>query len=392
MILLRIALAIAALGSATAFGHQDEPQDLAGRLEEIRARGGTPALGAALVTREGLAGTWVAGKRSAEGDAAVAEGDLWHLGSCTKSMTATLIALLVARGDLSWDAPLAELVPELADEAGDEMDPAFRDVTLVELLCHRAGLKRDMDVALLMQLRLSNEPLVAQREKVMRTALMAPPAHAPRTQFLYSNDGFVIAGHLAERATEKPWEELIRELLFVPLGMTSAGFGAPGAASGTSAALDQPRGHANGKALEPGPFADNPAGLGPAGTVHASLADWAKYAQLHLRGAREDVTVGELTLTRDDFALLHEAYAGPGQGYAFGWVCETRPWSGGEGATLWHNGSNTMWYCETWLGLENGVAALATTNAATPAAQKAVGEAATLMIAEWQRRTAAAPR
>jgi CubicO group peptidase (beta-lactamase class C family) len=226
-------------------------------------------------------------------------------------------------------------------------------------------------------------PLVEQREWVARTVLKHAPVHAPRGKLLYSNLGFMIAGHIAEVATKKPWETLLQELLFRPLGMKSAGFGAPG----TSAICDQPRGHTDaGEPVEPGPEADNPAVIGPAGTVHASLADWAKYVQLHLRGCRGDVQVGEITLTRDTFTLLHTPYDGPEPKYALGWVVEQRAWAGGDGTALWHNGSNTMWYCVTWLGPGNGVAALVTTNQSTPKAKGATDQVATLLIQEHERR------
>ncbi len=369
-------LLVPLLGIAGLAAGQDAPvtEDLAARIEALREEADLPALGAALVTADGLQGVWVTGTRRADGEESVQTDDLWHLGSCTKSMTATLIALLVTRGDLSWDAPLGELLPELETE----MDPDYLELTLVDLLTHRAGLSGTPDLAGLFEMRTSQDPLPEQRARIARAALMRPPVHPPRSGFLYANAGFVIAGHIAETAAEKPWETLMQELLFQPLGMTSAGFGAPG----KEGAADQPRGHApDGTPIEPGrPLADNPAAIGPAGTVHASLADWAKYVQLHLRGSRGDVQVGEITLSKDTFALLHEPFDGPGTRYAFGWVVEERPWAGGDGTALWHNGSNTLWYCVTWLGLENGVAALVTTNQASQQAQAATDQVATLLI------------
>lgn len=358
---------------------------LQARLEGVRAAAGLPALGAALVDADGLQEIWVTGVRRAGSAEPVQADDLWHLGSCTKSMTATLIALLVARGDLAWDTPLLELLPALATD----MDAAYRHLTLVELLCHRAGLPANPTD--LLSLRFDKTSLLEQRARVTRSALVTPPSHAPRDEFLYSNTGFVIAGHIAEVATGETWEMLLSELLFEPLGMHNASFGAPGVASGADGVCDQPRGHTQqGRPIEPGPMADNPSALGPAGTVHASLADWAKYIQLHLAGARGDVMVGAITLTRETFELLHAPYPAPGgitgQGYGLGWVLETRPWAGDDGAALWHNGSNTLWYCVTWLGLGNGLAVLITTNQASALASSAADQAATLVIQEFQHR------
>jgi len=366
-----------------AFAQEPATTDLTARIEAIRKEAGVPALGGALVTLDGLQGVWVTGTRRAGGTEKVAADDQWHLGSCTKSMTATLIALLVARGDLSWDTPLGELMPDIASE----MDVDYGDLTLVELLCHRAGLPANPPATDFKALETLS--VVEQREQLMRSAFGRPPDHPPRGALLYSNFGFLIAGHIAERVTKTPWETLMQELLFKPLGMTSAGFGPPGSAT----VCDQPRGHTeDGTPLEPGPEADNPPVIGPAGTVHASLADWAKYVQLHLAGARGDVKVGALTLTRETFARLHTPYDGPKERYGFGWVFEKRPWAGGDGTAFWHNGSNTMWYCVTWLGPANGVAVLVTTNSASAKAKGATDQVAGLLLEEYARRTPAAAK
>ncbi|MSR63191.1 MAG: class A beta-lactamase-related serine hydrolase [Planctomycetes bacterium] len=372
-------LLLVCLGLAPrSFAQAPAATDLGERIEEIRKEAGIPALGGALVTLDGLQGVWVTGTRRAGGEDRVTTDDLWHLGSCTKSMTATLIALLVARGDLAWETALGELMPDIASE----MDVDYADLTLVELLCHRAGLPANSAEA---DFRESEgRSVVEQREHLMRAVFGRPPDHPPRGALLYSNTGFMIAGHIAERVTGKPWETLMQELLFTPLGMTSAGFGPPGSA----AVCDQPRGHTeHGEPLEPGPEADNPPVIGPAGTVHCSLADWAKYVRLHLAGARGDVKIGELTLTRDAFARLHTPYDGPKEKYGFGWVFEKRPWAGGDGTAFWHNGSNTLWYCVTWLGPANGVAVLVTTNSASAKAKGATDQVAALLLAEYARRT-----
>jgi D-alanyl-D-alanine carboxypeptidase len=367
------ALTLATLSQASTPAQADRWEDVPARLEAIRAAADLPALGAIRVTLDGVEGPWVAGTRRAGGEERVEPGDLWHLGSCTKSMTATLIALLVKRGDLSWDTPLGEMLPDLATE----MHVDYLDLTLVELLNHRAGLVANPPPGIGYG-GSDPEDLVALRGELTHALLKLAPVHAPRGAFLYSNAGFMIAGHCAEVATGRQWEDLMRELLFEPLGMKSAGFGPPGKAG----AADQPRAHrADGTPVEPGPEADNPPAIGPAGTVHASLEDWARYVRLHLAGAHGDVTVGEITLTQDDLALLHAAYEAPGQPYAFGWLVMERPWAGGDGRALYHNGSNSMWYCVAWLGLENGVAALVTTNRFDPRANAAVDQVASLLLA-----------
>lgn len=92
-------------------------------------------------------------------------------------------------------------------------------------------------------------------------------------------------------------------------------------------------------------FADNPPSLGPAGTVHATLRDWAKFARLHLGVAPEN---GRPLLTTEALQALHTPPSGGD--YPLGWVVTKRPWA--PGPILTHNGSNTMWFCVAWLAPE----------------------------------------
>jgi CubicO group peptidase (beta-lactamase class C family) len=359
------------------------------KLEEFRAAAKIPALGATLVTTDGAVGEWVTGVRANGHPEKVERDDVWHLGSCTKSMTATLIALLVESGKLDWETPLEKLLPECAAT----MDPQYKDVTLELLLKHRAGVPNDASRDGLwasFRDKSRDKTPTEQRARMAKTILSWPPVHAPRTNYLYSNFGVSIAGHVAEVATGKPYEQLMRELLFDPLGMKSAGFGAPGRKSADGprresggSPIDTPRGHtADGTEIEPGEFADNPPAIGPGGRAYASLADWAKYVAVQLRGAKGDVKIGAITLHRATFEKLQSPFDGPGEKYAAGWFVCQRPWAGGDGMTLMHNGSNTLWYCVAWLGLDAGVAVLATTNQYTPKSQAAADQACSLLIGE----------
>lgn len=102
--------------------------------------------------------------------------------------------------------------------------------------------------------------------------------------------------------------------------------------------------------------ADNPAVIGPAGTVHCSLADWAKYAAFQLRGARGE----QVSLPADVFKKLHTPLPGDEEAYAFGWIVAERDWAGGKALT--HSGSNTMWFAVVWLAPQRNAAYLAATN------------------------------
>jgi len=302
---------------------------LAARLETLRAAAFLPAVGGAIFSSDRLDDVAATGVRQMLRDVPVSIGDRWHIGSITKSFTATLVAMRVERGELSWSSTLGDLLG--ADRAGK-----FAPVTLTDLLSHRAGLPANVPGPVVSAQVASGAPLPEQRQRALDAVLSGVPASAPGEAYLYSNAGYIIAGALLEARAKRPWEEMIRHEVLAPLKLSGAGFGAPG----TDNKIDQPRGHRqrpDGSLLVigPGPQADNPPFFGPAGTLHMTIRDLARWGQEHLRGER-----GRNGVVRaDTMRRLHEPPR-PGADYAFGWVVRRDP----GGRVIWHNGSNTLWY------------------------------------------------
>jgi CubicO group peptidase (beta-lactamase class C family) len=205
-----------------------------------------------------------------------------------------------------------------------------------------------------------------------------PPQVKPGTKYVYSNFGYALAGHVAETAARKPWEDLMRERLFQPLGMSSAGFGAPLDAGKTH----QPRGHTKaGEPVEPTqPASDNPPAIGPGATVHCSVGDWAKFIALHLRGAR-----GEPKLIKaESFKKLHTPPEG--SPYAMGWLVGPSPL--GRGVALNHAGSNRMWFAVTWVLPADDLAVVVMCNQGEPGGpgDKACDEASGSLLRQFAGR------
>jgi CubicO group peptidase (beta-lactamase class C family) len=323
-----------------------------------------PALAGAIVTADGGVRIAAVGLRRRGSPETVTVRDRFHIGSCGKALTATLLARLVERGTLAWSTTIAGAFPEL----GDEIHADFRSVTLEQLLQHRGGAPQNLNrEGLWGKLWQRKGTPAEQRMELVRGVVTKAPAKKPGAEFEYSNAGYAIAGAIAERVTKTSFEELIRRELFEPLGMTSAGFGAPGVAD----KLDEPRGHATSRPVEPGPLADNPPAIAPAGTMHCALGDWAKFVVLHLAARRADTPL----LKKQTVEKLHQP---PEEnGYAFGWDVEQRPWGG---TVLTHAGSNTMWFCVVWMAPEKGFAVLAATNCGTKSAPLACDAAAWALI------------
>ncbi len=364
-------------------GAAQAPEDLGALLEPIRTKNGVPALGALVLRGHEVTALGVAGVRK-QGDPTLAtDDDLWHLGSCTKSMTATLLALLIERGKLSWNTTVAEVF----EEDVPDLDSFWADVTLELLLQHRGGAPGDVAPALWMKLWLREGTPREQRMQLVRGVIVEPPVNEPGRVFLYSNAGYAIAGAMAEEVTDRAWEDLMREELFQPLGMKSAGFGPPGSSDG----ILQPLGHESSEGrlvpLPPGPQADNPPAIGPAGTVHASLRDWARYAAFHIAGERGELPGGAL-LSNETVRRLH---APPAEGnYALGWGVGT-PFPG-AGRMLMHSGSNTLWLSSVYIAPEQDLVLLLVANSGDKGAEGAIREALPVLLERAQAEVRAADR
>jgi len=321
--------------------------DLSELLVPIREKHGVPALGVAVIVDGQLAGLGATGIRRVGHDEKVTTDDLWHLGSCTKAMTATLLGRAVEAGKVKWTTTVAEGLPDLAAA----MHEQARGITVQNLLRHRAGLPGGPPRDLWSQLFQWKGTTSDARTEVCKRMLGTAPEAEQGERFLYSNAGYMIAGAIAERALGIGWEQAMQRDVFAPLGITSGGFGSPGAEDKTV----QPCGHhKDGNEVKP-QFGDNPPALGPAGTVHMTLRDWAKFAALHLGTAPAG---GKLLLQPGTLAALHEKP--PNGDYAFGWAVTERPWA--PGPILTHNGSNTVWFCVAWLAPEAKFAVLVTCN------------------------------
>jgi CubicO group peptidase (beta-lactamase class C family) len=227
-------------------------------------------------------------------------------------------------------------------------------------------------------------PVSERRQELVRLAVHEKAVTMPGAAFGYSDLGYAVAGRMLERASGRSWEELIRSRIGEPLGLTSLGFGAPGARG----KADQPWGHLpDGKrvrGIPPGPGADqaDPV-IGPAGTIHLSIADWARYAKYHLDLARGK----SRSRGGADLSILH---ADPyDQGYAMGWAVTEQPWAGGR--LLSHTGSCGAWAAAIWIAPEVNAAIVVTSNYGGPEGFAACEAAAMDMAKGIAPPTAANP-
>lgn len=335
----------------------NEVRDLNALLEPIRAANKVPALACAVVISNRIVGLGAVGlRKSGVASAPVTIQDKWHHGSLTKSMTATLAAILVQEGKIRWTSTLAEVFPDWSSK----MNAGWRGATLEQLASNRGGAPGDLGGSgIWTQLwNFSGTPREARRFLLEKLTVL-PPNRPPGTGYEYSNAGFSLAGHMLETVMNQPWEDLLTQRLFLPLGMTSAGFGVPA----TPRYVDQPWGHqiSGGQPLpiEPGTSADNPPAIGPAGTVHCSVIDLARYAAFHTSGHNRDLGL----LPPSVLLKLHTAYPN-NEFYAHGWIEVDRPWAA-PGKAYTHTGSNLQWFSVIWFAPAKEFAVVTLCNMAT---------------------------
>lgn len=321
------------------------PADVSADLAKFTRDGKVPGLVVAAVLDGEIIATGATGVRKYGDPTPVTIDDKFHIGSCTKSMTGSLAAMLVADGKIKWSTTVSEVFP------GMKIHPDYQKATLLQMASNTGGVPHDVPPEIWAKAGADRDkPESVQRQQLIRALLAAPPAYPPGTQNVYANGGFTIAGAMLEKVSGMSYQKLITERLFKPLHIGSAGFGAPA----TPGKTDQPYGHV----LRDGiPFpipagieADNPPAITPAGRVHISILDLAKYASFHLGTAEKS------PLDRAALDFLHTVVP-PAKDYAVGWVILQRPWAGGT--TLMHNGTNTMNYAVMWLapGKKFGVVA-----------------------------------
>ncbi len=164
--------------------------------------------------------------------------------------------------------------------------PGWSAITIDDVFVSQAGLPANLSRATMKAAFLDTRPLREQRTDVTAAALARPPRRPGR--FLYSNLGYIVIGAAIERITGLEFESALTTHVFAPLGISSGGFGPPPLlwghegrmlALGRLGLFDLGRG---GPVDPERAESDNPAIMSPAGRMHLTLADWAKFQRVFL--------------------------------------------------------------------------------------------------------------
>jgi CubicO group peptidase (beta-lactamase class C family) len=356
--------------------------DLNALTENLRADATAPGMAVA-VMHDGKVEVATSGVREIGKSDLVKRDDPFSIGSIGKSLCSTVIGKLIEDGKLRWDETLSEALP------GVPMKDGYKTVTLEEILHHRGGIPEDPGMRKVQVERIVGAltDRVKIRDSYSRDILSRDPIGKPNEKFAYSNAGYELLGHIAETAAGKPYEALVKEMIFQPLGMTHSYTGMD------TLPADRPSGHVSPDGPDGGPggggSAPAQAGLkwqpmnfeGPmeimfapaGGGMFCSAEDLTKFGVMHLNGLNgKDGLLKASTIQRLHSGIPEDLEAAvptdikasytadPGSRlYACGWGIESHP---GIEVMHTHNGSNGTMRAQLAIFPKSGVVVVAFVN------------------------------
>ncbi|MEA5444764.1 serine hydrolase [Gammaproteobacteria bacterium AB-CW1] len=239
----------------------------------------------------------------------VDEHTLFGVASTTKAMTAAALAMLVDEGKLDWDDRVIDHMPEFRLS-----DPwVTQEVRVRDLLTHRVGVGRMTGN----RLQFMNE---APREKIIHQMRYHEFEQPFRSNYVYSNVMYSVAGELIPAITGKSWDQFIAERLFAPLGMDRSNTSITQLDGNNNA---WPHQEIRGDVVEiPRRNFDN---VGPSASVNSSVHDMAQWMRLQL--GEPGVFEGERLISETQMRETHQPqiatgrddHASPIRAYGLGW-------------------------------------------------------------------------
>jgi len=216
----------------------------------------------------------------------VDEHTLFAIASDTKAFTGILMAMLVDEGKVRWDAPLTTYLPTL--RFGDDF--LTRELTVRDALSHRSGLARG-DL-------IWTAGWDYDRAELLRRLRYLKPSWGLRTRYGYSNLMYLAAGEAAAAAGGKSWDDLVRERILTPLGMTE---------SNTSVTLLPSLGnvatpHGEVDSVVTAVSYTNMDALPSAGAINSNILDMTKWLRFQLDSGR---VAGKRLVGKRSFAETH---------------------------------------------------------------------------------------
>ncbi|WP_445664466.1 serine hydrolase domain-containing protein [Fodinibius sp. AD559] len=275
-------------------------------VDSLLQENNIPGAGIALVHKDSVIWSGGVGYADYEDKKPVTADHLFRVGSISKTFVAMGIMQLVQDGKLSLDDEVQELVPEVEiKNRWHETDP----VRVKHLLEHTAGFD-DMHFSEFYNTR--HDPNISLEKALSINPKSREVRWRPGTRYSYSNPGYAVAGYIIEKVTGQSYEDYLREHILNPLEMNRSSFAY---SDSVKEAL------ATGYKGEYEPVEYQHIYLRPAGMLHSSPTDMAKFVQLLLNNGSlngqeiiAEILVERMETTETTLAAKH----GFSRGYGLG--------------------------------------------------------------------------
>lgn len=286
-------------------------------VDSLMLRRNVPGMGIGIIQDGEILMSRGFGYRDVDEKLDVDDRTLFAIGSTTKAMTAAGLAMLVDEGQLEWDTPVREYMPDFRLKD----DFATAEMTTLDLVTHRSGLPRH-DL-LWYGSDFSREELFSRLRHLDQTKSF-------RTTYQYQNLMFMSAGVLAERLTGTSWEEYTRQQILEPLDMTRSNFSVNESMKDENAAL--PYIFINDSLMEV-PYRNLDA-IGPAGSINSCVTDMLRWIEFNLDDGKYN---GSELISSEQMKTLHGSHMLMGTGLPIPKYPEYTPFCYGGGWIIYHN-------------------------------------------------------
>ncbi|KAL8646846.1 MAG: hypothetical protein Q9226_006688, partial [Calogaya cf. arnoldii] len=135
---------------------------------------------------------------------------VYYMASLTKAITCAAMAALVDKGQVKWDTPVSQILPDFAQRK----DAVGRDVTILDILAHRTRLASAN--ALWAQ---RNQIIPMSKSETLRTCVHLQSVSPLGEQFFYHNWGYGLATEIIEKVSGLDFGTFARKSIFEPLSM-----------------------------------------------------------------------------------------------------------------------------------------------------------------------------
>lgn len=228
-------------------------------IDQVMVDWNSPGIAVGIIIKDELVYAEGFGYRDLEKKLPVTSKTLFPIASNTKLFTSVAMGFLVENGDMSWDNPISNYIPQIKFYNQD----LYSTVTLRDMLSHRTGISRHDFIWFKSDFT---------RKELFDRLVYLEPAQPIRQSSLYNNLMYGAAGYCLELKTGKTWEDYVKTNIFSPLSMYSSIF--------TIEEMEQSEDFAfpyyedrDTDELIKHPFYREFTGIGPAGSIISNLED-----------------------------------------------------------------------------------------------------------------------